>query len=273
LRDPPEEDGAMGTRARELVGQGNLAAALNVVEDALRATPASFRLLLDRADLLRSLGRGEALAVIEDLLKRQPDHPGAWYQRGLILGRFLEPCSGGMERLDPQRQLDAVASFDRAIALRPSHAESWLYRARTLQALAHSTQATLRALAGVQRQHPREDYGPALAHHQRQFWLFFGRAWESFEHILELHPHDAHVWLELGRHLMDLEPGFEDSAAAAFARAASISPALGEAPYELARLADRAGDRAAAERLIEAALQADPGLRERAGEDFPWLAR
>jgi tetratricopeptide (TPR) repeat protein len=247
LSDPPQGDDVMtGNWARDLVRKGQIPGALQVIDDALKVTPGSESLQLDRADLLRALGQEEdAFAVIESLLQGDPDSVKAWFLRGLILGQFQEPTpSEKFDRVQPQRKLDAVESFEKVIALAPTHADGWLYRGRTLAALAAMTQSLIAALIPMQQAHPAENYLPYLEYQKRRFWLYFGRARESFEKVCELRPADARPWVELARHLVEFEPGFALSATVAYSNAVQRDPTSKEAAELFVQLRRRTnGDR------------------------------
>ncbi|MFO0927716.1 MAG: tetratricopeptide repeat protein [Gemmataceae bacterium] len=97
----------------------------------LAGAPGDPTVQLDRADLLRSLGRAdEALAEVDRVLAAEPNRPDAWFVRGLILGRFLTPQGGEMEPFERDRNAEAVAAFDRCLEAMPDNAACWRYRGR-----------------------------------------------------------------------------------------------------------------------------------------------
>lgn len=247
-------------------------AALARLEQRLTATPADRDLRLDRADLLRWLGRGdEALAEVDDLLEQDLEWAAGWYQRGLLLGGFLGPARDESEPFDAARNTGAIEAFDRCLALAPQDADGWRYRGRAMARGCHALQAEFNVLLGLFQ---REDERPsetlhALAEHRRgQFWEAFGGALESFEEVTRLRPDDADAWSDLGSHLLDLTRGFEPSARAAYARLTALRPGDGVGWYQLARLDLAAGQRGEARAHLRRALSADSGLRGRAREEL-----
>jgi predicted O-linked N-acetylglucosamine transferase (SPINDLY family) len=181
--------------------------------------------------------------LFKAVLRARPDHVAALNLLGVVLGRL-------------GRNTDAIASFDRALALAPQAAESWFGRAMTLIAIgrpqdaiasfdraiaakpevaqAHLMRAKLLAdlrrdndaLAGVDRL-------LALAPNLAEAWLArsnilfvlarYDAAFAACERALALKPGLAEAWLARGNVLTELDRC--DEALVAYDKAEALSPA------------------------------------------------
>jgi tetratricopeptide (TPR) repeat protein len=103
-------------------------AALAAVDAALALNPEGVESLLLRAAILQAAGRGtEALENYASVTARQPGHAEAWYNQGVVLSGLA-------------RQEEAVAAFDRALAIQPA-ALAWTNRGAALTALGRAAEA------------------------------------------------------------------------------------------------------------------------------------
>ena len=146
----------------------------------------------------------------------------AHFARAIALepGYIHAHYSWGVALLDQGRAADAVAQFEAAVQLAPTHADAQLNLGNALMQVARAADA--------------------IPHYEAALRLAPGA--------------DAHY--DLGVALMDVGRG--DEAAVHFSAALEENPTLAEALYRLARLAERAGDLAAAERGYEETLRLSP---------------
>src|SRR5262249_36778835 len=116
------------------------------VEDALIRARAP----LDRADLLRGVGRADgALATRGGARRRRPGAVRARVRGGRILGASVGPAGGKHELWDEARQGEALAALAQAVALAPASYAARLFQGRALARASHAAQATLRTAEGA----------------------------------------------------------------------------------------------------------------------------
>ena len=109
--------------------RGDAAAALPLIEAALRLKPGAPDILAHRGNALAMLGRcEEALAQFDALLAQHPAQAELHFNRGLALASLA-------------RHAEAVAAYDRALTLRPDYRAAQLNRGVALQALNRHTEA------------------------------------------------------------------------------------------------------------------------------------
>lgn len=115
--------GVIATRRDRLVD------AIPLFARALDLAPGAPAIVFDRAIAEGRLGwHAAALASLEQVVATQPDHSGAWVNRGFAL-RSLD------------RHAEALESFDRALALRPGSPEALHGRGHALSALGRPEEA------------------------------------------------------------------------------------------------------------------------------------
>jgi tetratricopeptide (TPR) repeat protein len=103
--------------------RGDAAAALGLLEAALKLEPGAPDVLGHRGNALAMLGRlDQALAQYDALLTARPGQPEVHFNRGLALASL-------------GRHADAIAGYDQALAHRPGYRAAQLNRAVALQAL------------------------------------------------------------------------------------------------------------------------------------------
>ena len=88
----------------------------------------------------------EALRAVDRSLELGPDNPEAWHFRGLILGMAHGRAPGELEKFDGRHE-QAVAAFDRVLALQPDHYAALYCKAYTLYKISHSCEATQNLIA------------------------------------------------------------------------------------------------------------------------------
>jgi protein O-GlcNAc transferase len=145
------------------LGQGQPAAALRLIADAMRAKAPSPQVLLNHGLALSALGRQEeAAASFERATKLKSKFPEAHNNRGVVLaslGRneeavecyrkalaakpaYADALSNlGNALMQLKRYDEALASYDRALAARPGYADALYNRAITLRALGRHDEA------------------------------------------------------------------------------------------------------------------------------------
>ncbi len=182
--------------------------ALGAVAKALQRDPQSMDALGLQAALQQTTGRAaEAFDTLSRIVDRAPGHGDAWYNRGVVL-------------IDLERWEEAVASFDRALAIQPTPM-AWTNRASALQRLGRlqeSLDSADRALA-IARDYP-------LALHNRGVALrALGRIEEAlgaFDAVLAAAPQTTEAWIERAAALYEARR-FEEALASS-ERAAALNP-------------------------------------------------
>jgi tetratricopeptide (TPR) repeat protein len=170
---------------------GDKQAALAAFEEAVRIDPADFDAQMNRARLLESIGRLEdALGSLERALALKSDSAEAHNRRGSILSRMEQAEEG-------------LAALDRAVALAPEYAPAHSNRGAALLGLNRAQEA----LAACERALALEP-NSAAAHNNRGFALrSLGRAQEALEahgRALALRPGFDQAQLGRGVALLDL---------------------------------------------------------------------
>ncbi len=194
-------------RARVLHQQGMLAEAGTIYRKILRRKPDSFEALHLAGVLALQTGRtAEGVELIGKALRS-----GA--------GSAAVHCDLGAGFRALQRPADALASYDRAIALQPDHADAHYQRATVLAQLGRHAEAVA---AYDQAIALRPDYaeaysnrGVVLAYLQRQ-----ADALASFERAIALRPGYARAHYNRARALADLQQN--EAALASYDRAVAL---------------------------------------------------
>jgi predicted O-linked N-acetylglucosamine transferase (SPINDLY family) len=203
------------TDTRQMLGilrmeQERFADALEEFNAILRDKPGAIQALMQKGFALRALGRkADALAHYEHILRMGPGFPPALYLRGdllLSMGRaqealqsferalaeareqFAEAWLGRSAALQQLHRLpEALASCDRAIALKPDNAEAWFYRAGVLSDMGQQEDAVASFDKAIAL---RPDYGRALCDRGLSLLVLKRNldAARSFEQALALDP-------------------------------------------------------------------------------------
>lgn len=222
---------------------GDYAGAVDCLEESLKLDPSatSTHFLLGQA-YLKFGAVDKGLAQIEQAGKMAPDDPAVWVQAGLAyqgLGRHK----------------DALASFDKALALDRLAGDARLGAAQSHIRLQEYDQARSIALsmAGVPEQESTGRYLLgllALANDQPQ------EAVLSLSKAAKKDPGNGAVWLALADAYLTL--GDVSMAGTAARQAAKAEPGSFEARFRLATLEQDAQDHKAAARNFAAAVKLDP---------------
>jgi tetratricopeptide (TPR) repeat protein len=123
LRTLPAQFDALHLLGVLEAGRGNNAAALRLIDRALKANPRSPEALNNRSNVLQALRRyDEALASCDLALAARPGFAQALNNRGNILH-------------DLRRYEEAVASYEKALKVRPDYAKAHANRANALRDL------------------------------------------------------------------------------------------------------------------------------------------
>ncbi len=216
--------------------------ALNAVDTALRLKPDAADALMLRGALLLGAGQREAaLTNFSTLVAHHPAHAEGWYNRGVTLA-------------DLQRHDEAVAAFDRALALAPS-AVAWNGRGASLRTLERHEeslrsfdQALVLQPGFLLAQYNRGVVLMALKRDTEAIAVFeavlarkpdWAEAWNnhgvalqklnrlaealtSYNRVLELQPQDARAWSNRAAVLQNMNRYAE--AVASYDRALAVSP-------------------------------------------------
>ena len=230
--------------AGALLSLGRGAEALDSYDAALALQPDSVPALTGSAAALRQLGRhAEALGRASAAVTLE--------------GSAYAHCQEGAVLLDLGRASEALASFERAIALEPQCVEAHNYRGMALQQLQRSAEA----LASIERAlslrpesaELHNNRGNLLRHLQR-----FAEALASYERAIALQPDFAAPYNNLGLVLQALQKHRE--AASSYQRALALQPDFAEAHNNLGTVQCELGQPAEALASCRRALQLQPGM-------------
>lgn len=223
--------------------QGRIAEALQAVEAALSRDPTVAKALLLHGILLHATGKPvEALAQLTAAAARDPANVEIWYSRGVLLA--------GLERHG-----EAVTSFDKALAIRPTP-ECWNNRGAALQSLKRWPEALQSFDAALAL---KPDYAQVWVNRARVLQAMgrFVEAVAACDRALSLAPDFVLAWNERGNALQALKR-YED-AIVSYGKALHIArdhvPAIVQraiALQSLYRLGEGAAGAGAPGRLIEA---------------------
>jgi tetratricopeptide (TPR) repeat protein len=185
---------------------------------------------------------GEAVALYDDLLRRQPQSPKLWNERGVALhqqGRFA----------------DAEASYRRALTVEATYAIAHnnlgvsLYHRGSVDDARAEFYAALAAKPGFTK--ARLNLALLLSRGKR-----YGLALDEFRQVLETEPEQPVAWNGIGLVLSELRM-FAD-ARNALARAIQTRPDYAEAHYNMSFTLSNLGDFEGALRETKRALELDP---------------
>jgi tetratricopeptide (TPR) repeat protein len=231
--------------------QQRAADALMAAEAALKIAPQAADSLMLKGVLLQAAGRREeARDAIRSAANLKPDNAESWYNLGLVESELKNPA-------------EAVAAFDRALALQPTP-QAWHNRGLALQQMAQHGEALEsfdRALALAPSALPAL-YGRAEA------LLELGRnqdAMAAFDQLLAQDPSLVDVWNNKGMALWRLKC-FAD-ALASYDKAVALAP--GRSQLWISRFAILF----AMNRHDEALASLDKALAIEPGNDDAQLAR
>jgi predicted O-linked N-acetylglucosamine transferase (SPINDLY family) len=201
-----------------LFRQGRLAEALSLLDRAVADNPADPAPLALKAQMLKAARRfEEALACFEVALKHK--HANAMQQVEIL-------NEHGALLSDMKRHDDAIASYDRALAIRPDAVTLWYNRGNALRDLKREQEAL-------------ESYDRALALKRDFFQALNNRgsalhslkrhaeAVESFDRALAMEPRLAETWNNRGISLAALER--RQDALESYDRALALEPNLARA--------------------------------------------
>ena len=171
--------------------QQRLEDAAGAIDAALRLNPDGLESRMLKGVLAQAAGRGEEAAEnFAAVTARQPGHAEAWYNQGVVLA--------GLER-----HPEAIAAFDRTVALRPT-AAAWTNRGVSLKALGR-TQDALDSFGQALALEP----GYAAALYNQGIALLdagrFAEAVAAFDQMLLQAPNAALAWNNRGVALHGLE--------------------------------------------------------------------
>jgi tetratricopeptide (TPR) repeat protein len=129
LKELPQAAAALGLLGLIKLGRGRPAAALPLLDAALKRNPGEPEILSNRGLVLAALDRdAEALESIDRALAAKPDNPDTLNNRGNVLLKLV-------------RSGEALATFDRALAIAPGHLGAAVSRGNALAALGRNAEA------------------------------------------------------------------------------------------------------------------------------------
>ena len=151
-------------RGNQLYRMGQLPAALAALDRAVQIQPDFYAAWYERGNVLFAMNRApEALESYDRTIQLKPDLHGVWRDRGVLLGATqqylaalgsfdqateLKPddyvlwyMRGNLLNKDLRDYRQAIASYDRALAINPSFADAWMGKGRALHELSQHTEA------------------------------------------------------------------------------------------------------------------------------------
>ena len=162
------------------------------------------------------------------------------------------------KRRDPGSLIEALAAFERAVAIDATFKEAWLNLGATLLSLRRfeEGEAAFRKALALSPGHPvaTSKLAETLAARGE-----FGEAVELLRVAIEMNPDDANLFSNLGTALLLM--GREDEAITQLEKATELDPGLFEPHLNLARLFERRGEIDKAIRHYKIALKIKPDLR------------
>ena len=194
--------------AREFETQGRFREALPLLEEATRRDPQNFAAWFVQGDCHEALSHdAEAAACFSACIALRPTFHGSWYNRGLV---FLKQRFFGR----------AAADFDQAIVLRPDLPDAYINRALAKEGVENYRGAV-------------EDLNEALERGTPRTRVYFMRAFAKqkagdaraaqldTQEGLRLEPADEKSWIARGLARLDAEP---KAALADFDKALELNP-------------------------------------------------
>ena len=151
-------------RGNQLYRTGQLPEALAALDRAVQIQPDFYAAWYERGNVLFAMNRAaEALEAYDRTIQLKPDLYGVWRDRGVLLvatqqylaglGSFdkateLKPddyvlwyMRGNLLNKDLRDYPQAIASYDRALAINPSFADAWMGKGRALHEQGQYTEA------------------------------------------------------------------------------------------------------------------------------------
>ena len=223
--------------------QGRNAEALVLIEDVLKVDPNFPPALLNYGNVLQAVGRDqEALASCDKILATEQNHQGAWYNRGNILLRL-------------KRFGEALTSYEKSLAIKPGNSQVLNNMGLALYQMKRSEDALTRydeALA------LKPDNAEALNNRGASLH-FLGRVEEalvSYEKSLAIQPGSAEAWKNYGVALQAVNR--QEEALTSFDRALAIQPDYAEAWHNRGDMLRHLRRFSEAVASYDKALSADP---------------
>ena len=204
---------------------GDTFRALSLLDRALQHHPRHSHLLVLRAQILEGKGQlDEAMYILQDVVKQDPDRGKAWHVLGLLHQRLGDSAEArdcfrrGCGASDPDQRLlcyEGLADFESAMGRRDFAATIYAEGASRVEADGGAvTSRYLRAWAALEKRRATSATNPdptsAL------------RALELFVHATQVGPGDAQAWLWRG--LWERKLGRSDAAVRSLTRASTLSP-------------------------------------------------
>lgn len=218
----PENQEAKHITASALIETGNIEKAIALTKDLLKDDPQ-----LNVAFLMRGLQKANKeqsvvlSSKIKELTQKYPNNATLWFVRAALeqANRELEP---------------ALASFDKAIALKPDYTNAILAKARQLAASQRTDEAIALLREAIKNSPTNKTisltYGQMLVKTKQ-----FDDAQKEFTRIAEQHPQDPDLLLSLA--LISLQNKLYDTAKVHLNRLLELNRHNAEANFYLGRIA------------------------------------
>ncbi|MDB9512327.1 tetratricopeptide repeat protein [Kamptonema animale CS-326] len=238
----PDKHQAWNSRGNALRHLGRFEDAIASCDKAIEIKPDYHEAWKNRAEALYNLGRyEEALASCDKAIEIKPDYHEAWHYRGLarynswrsllqIPSFDLDDDSlwdDGAVALDNlRRNEEALASFDKAIEIKPDYHEAWKNRAVALDDLGRYEEAIASCDKAIEI---KPDYHEAWKNRAEALDKLgrYEEAIASLDKAIEIKPDKHEAWYNRGLALDDF--GLYEEVLASLDKAIEIKPDYHEA--------------------------------------------
>ena len=184
----------------------------------------------------------EAIDLCNRILAIDPNHPMAWYNKGVALSEL-------------EREEDSLAAYERALSINPGYASAWNNKGAVLRSIGRTEEAIVayeHALA-IKPRDCNQWYNKGLS------LCALGRnneAVEAFDTALSINPSDIITWINKGSALLAI--GKIEEAFEAANQAAKLIPDNARDLYSMGMALERHGLKMAALKAFERVLVLAP---------------
>jgi tetratricopeptide (TPR) repeat protein len=227
--------------------------AIAAYNESLRLTPNNLaEVLCNKGAALAQIQRyEEALLVLDEVIKVEPDFPGAWYNRGAVFSQRYQ-------------YEEAVAAYNEALKYKSDFFDAWINRGDSLDELGQYKEAV-------------ESYDKALKLKLDDFIAWYNRgillgklgrykeAIESYDKALKLKSDFPEAWINRGYALNKL--GCYKESIASCEEALKYNPDHPQAWFNIACSQSQLGEIDQAIASLQKAIEINPKFREQAKTD------